>query len=278
MLLTPNGQVLTNNHVVAGATRIWVTVEGRPGALEATVLGAAPLDDVALLQVRGASSLPTVRVATSSGLRVGDEVVALGHPSLRGDRAVLTTGEVTALGRDVLVGPGERLQDLIETDAPVRPGESGGALVNAVGEVVGMITASERTAFDRVRSSFAIPVERALEIVEDIRAGRESHRVVVGPAAFLGVAVRDLDPSTASRVGVDAGALVVGVVPGSPADRAGLRDGSVITRVAGEAVTSVGSLRPAIYTREPGKRVTVTWVDATGVHTTSVTLAEGPAV
>lgn len=112
MLLTPGGQVLTNNHVVGGATRMWVTVDGRPGAFEAAVLGAAPLDDVALLQVRGASSLPTVRLAPFSSLRVGDEVVALGHRSLRGGRPVVTTGEVTALGRDVVVGPeGERLQD-----------------------------------------------------------------------------------------------------------------------------------------------------------------------
>jgi S1-C subfamily serine protease len=286
MVLTSTGEILTNNHVVDGATGIRVTIAGRSGTFPAEVVGVDPAADVALLQVSGVSGLPTVTMADSSAVEIGDQVVAIGNALGQGGDPTVTTGTVTGTGRSITVGDdrggSEHLTGLIQTDAPIAPGDSGGPLVNASGQVVGMITASARSGFPDTASGvgFAIASNRALSVVNQVRAGDESGSIVIGPAGFLGVQVRSLDPQTADRLGlgVTSGALVIGVVPGTPAARAGIPQFAVITLVGGQAVRSAPSLGPALHSHEPGDQVSVTWVDRQGTHTVTVVLIAGPAV
>ena len=286
MLLTSSGQVLTNNHVIAGSTSISIAVEGRSDAFSATVVGVNPSDDVALLQIQGVSGLPTVTLADSSNVRVGERVVAIGNALGRGGEPTATSGEVTALGRTVTIrrstGGVESLTNLIQFDAPISPGESGGALVNAAGQVIGMITAA---ATNRPRDTvsevgYSIPTNAALGIVNEIRAGRESDEILLGQRGFLGVGVRNMEPEDATRLGLNAtsGALVLEVLSGTPAEDAGIPTESVITAIDGERIDSADDLGPAIHAHEPGDRISVTWVDENGSHTATVTLIAGPAV
>jgi S1-C subfamily serine protease len=286
MIVTASGEVLTNNHVIDGASSIHVSIEGRSGTYTAHVIGSDTSNDVALLQVEGVAGLPTVTLASSSSLSVGQAVFAIGNAQGRGGTPTITQGTITALDRDITVGDGrggsERLQDVIQTDAQIEPGDSGGALVNTGGRVIGMITAGSRTfaADEQATAGFAISSDSGLRIVNEIRAGHESGSIVIGPAGFLGIGARNLDAATAGRLGLatNAGVLVSGVTAGTPADRAGITQGSVITSIDGERVTSVDELGPAIHRHAPGESITVTWVNGTGQHTTTVELVAGPAV
>jgi S1-C subfamily serine protease len=286
MVLTASGQVLTNNHVIRGATSIQVTVVGRPGSYTAQVVGADPTDDVALLQIQGISGLPTVTLADSSTLDVGQDVVAIGNALGRGGEAAVTQGSVTGVGQSITVSDGrggtESLNDIIETDAPIQPGDSGGALVNAAGQVVGMITAGSREGRSQTvsRVGYAITSNTALRIVNEIRAGRSSSTIIIGQVGFLGVEVQNLDADTIARLGlnVSSGALVTGVFPGSPAAQAGMTSNSVITAINGTAVDSADALGPVIHRYKPGDQIKVTWVDHNGSHTSTVRLIAGPAV
>jgi S1-C subfamily serine protease len=286
MLISSSGQVLTNNHVIEGATRITVTVEGRFGVFPAKVAGADPTDDVAVLQIQGASGLPTVTLGDSSALRVGQEVVAIGNAFGRGGSPAVSQGTVSGLGRSVSVGDShggmERLTGLIQTNASIQPGDSGGPLVNAAGQVVGMITAGTRAPLGAPvpRVGFAIPSNTLLPIVNQIRAGRSSSSVIIGEAGFLGVVVRELDRETAARLGlnVTSGVLVLAVNPGSPAEGLGISRNAVITAIDGHAVGSVQALGAAIHQHKPGEDIRVMWVDRAGTHTATATLVSGPAV
>ncbi len=286
MILTASGQALTNNHVIAGATSITVTIQGRPGSYKATVVGADPTDDVALLQIQGASGLPTVSLGDSSSLSLGQRVVAIGNALGKGGTPTATSGSITALNRTITVrddsGSVEQLSNLIQSNAPISPGDSGGPLVNGSGQVVGIITAAARGApFDRVSNvGFAIPINTAVGIANQIRSGRATSDIIIGQPGFLGVEVRNLEAGEAAQLGlnVDSGALVVGVISGLPAAKAGIRSPSVITAVAGHEVDSADNLGPIIYQYKPGQQVSVTWVDTGGTHTATVELASGPAV
>jgi S1-C subfamily serine protease len=286
MVLTASGQILTNNHVIRGATSIQVTVVGRPGSFTAQVVGADPTDDVALLQVQGVSSLPTVTLADSSTLDVGQDVVAIGNALGQGGSPTVTQGSVTGVGRSITVSDGrggtESLNDIIETDAPIQPGDSGGALVNAAGQVVGMITAGSREGRSQAvsRVGYAITSNTVLRIVNEIRAGRSSSTIIIGQVGFLGVEVENLDADTIARLGlgISSGALVTGVFPGSPAAQAGMTSNSVITAINGTAVDSADALGPVIHKYQPGDQIKVTWVDHSGSHTSTVRLIAGPAV
>jgi S1-C subfamily serine protease len=285
VILTASGEVLTNNHVIAGATSIKVTVQGH-GGYTATVIGADPPDDVALLQVQGGTGLPIATLADSSSLTVGQRVVAIGNALGRGGPPTVTEGNVSALGRALTVGNDngrqEHLTKLIQTDAPISPGESGGPLVNEASQVVGVITAAAATGpFQRVSNeSFAIPANAAVGIVNQIRAGHATSSIVIGQPGFLGVQVRDLDATTAAQLGlgVTSGALVVRVIPATPAAGAGMPGDAVITAIDGQRITSAQTLGPAIYTHKPGQQIQETWVDGSGIHTATVTLIAGPAV
>ena len=286
MILTSSGEVLTNNHVIQGATRINVAIQGRTGTYSATVVGADPTDDVALLQIQGVSGLPTVTLADSSSVTVGQTVVALGNALGQGGTPKMTTGSVTGLDRSITVGTDggtpEHLTGLIQTDSPISPGDSGGPLANASGQVIGMITAASTSGPDRRVSTvgFAIPANNAVDVVNQVRSGHRSPSIIIGPAGFLGVSVRNLDTTTASQLGLSAnsGALVVDVVPGTPAAKAGITRLSAITAIDGTKITTADSLGPAIHVHRPGDHIRVTWVDKNGTHSATVSLVEGPAV
>ena len=286
MVLTSSGQVLTNNHVIAGATSISVTIQGRSGDFKAIVIGADPVDDVALLQIQGVSGLSTVTLADSSGLKVGQQVVAIGNALGQGGDPTVTSGTITGLGRTITLrkstGGVGRLSNLIQADAPISPGDSGGPLVNQSSQVVGVITAAA-TSRPRQRVSdvgYAIPSSVALGIVNRIRAGDAGSDIYIGQTGFLGVGVRNLEPADADRLGLDisSGALIIEVINGMPAARAGITTEAVITAIDGKKIASADELGPNIYSHKPGERINVTWVDKNGSHSATVTLAVGPAI
>jgi S1-C subfamily serine protease len=285
MILTPSGEVLTNNHVIRNASTIRVTVAGR-GTYAATVIGADPSADVALLQLRGASHLPTVTLADSSSATLGQEVVAIGNALGQGGAPTVTAGTITSLDRSIVAsdggGVGERLRGLIQTDATISPGDSGGALVNAAGQVVGMITAgAQAQGGTSTNVAFAIPSDAAVSVVDQIASGHPGPSIVMGQAGYLGIEVAPLDAAAAARLGLSgtSGVVVAGVLPGGPASRAGVRPPAVITAVDGRAIGSIQELGSALHTHAPGATVSVTWVEPGGArHTASVRLIAGPAV
>jgi len=286
MILTPTGEVLTNNHVIEGSTSLRITIQGRSGSYTATVIGADPTDDVALIQIQGVSGLPTVTLADSSSLTVGQRVFAIGNALGRGGTPTATEGTVSGVNRSITAGGGntmpEHLTGLIQTDATIAPGDSGGALVNSAGQVVGMITASARVGSFRPSSNegYAIAINSALSVVNQIRSGQGSSSIILGKAGFLGVEVRNLDDAAAAQLGlnVSSGAFVSGILSGTPAAQAGLVRNSVITAIDGQKIDSADTLGPVLHGHKPGDRVQVTWVDQSGTHTATVQLIAGPAV
>ncbi len=287
MIITSSGEVLTNNHVVDGSISISVTVAGHSGTYNAHVIGVSPTADVALIQIEGISGLPTVTLADSSSVHVGDQVVALGNALGRGGAPSVTSGQITAIDQSITASEGsgrsETLNGMIESDATISPGDSGGALVNAAGQVIGMITAGEAQGFrtQTTQVAFSISTDTALGVVNQIRAGQSSADVIIGPVGYLGVSIRDLDSQLAAQYGlnVTSGALVWSVQSGSPADQAGITRLSVITNVAGTSVDSSATLGAAIHAYKPGANVAVTWVDQNGgSHTKTLILASGPNI
>jgi S1-C subfamily serine protease len=269
-ILTSDGEVLTNNHVVDGSTSISVVIAGHTGNYHAHVIGVAPARDVALIQIEGVSGLPTVTLAASSSVKVGDSIVAIGNALGLGGAPSVTTGNVTALDQTITASEGgnnsEQLTGMIQSDAPIQPGDSGGAIVNSSGQVVGMITAGDVQGFRSQTSTtnYSIPADTAISFVNRIRSGEAAADIVYGQVGFMGVSVRD---STAG------GAQVVTVQPNSPADAAGISPGAIITKVGGSAITSSATLGTAIRSHKAGDRVSVTWTDSNGSHTTTMTLA-----
>lgn len=265
IVLTADGEILTNYHVVEGASSITVTISNGSERYHASVIGSAPADDIALLQADDASGLATVDVGDSSSLSVGDRVVAIGNAlNQPGDPAV-TEGEVTGLDRSITVrsefGSAEQLDNLVETSAQLEPGNSGGPLFNAAGQVIGINTAAEtgRFSFDRSSDGYAIPIVPAVKIVRQIEAGDSTREVRVGPRAYLGVTVRAAD-----RLGGDGGVLVAGVASDSAADGAGILAGAQITTVDGVELGVSSDLTDVMDTKRPGDRARVEWVDRGG--------------
>ena len=306
MVLTSTGEVLTNNHVIDGATSIKVTDVGNGRTYSAKVVGYDKTRDVAVLQLVNASGLPTVSLS-SSGVQAGEKVVALGNAGGKGGTPSVATGKVTATGRtitasDESAGNAERLHGLIQTNAGIQPGDSGGPLVNTQGDVVGMNTAASSsistTAFGTqsqhaATQAFAIPISQATTIADQIEAGQASSTVHIGASAFLGVEVSS-SGSTAtpgyggyggyygggygSSTGSSGGATVAGVLNGSAAAQAGLAQGDVITSVAGHAVKADTDVSSALAQHHPGDKVSISWTDQNGQsHTATVTLGNGPA-
>ena len=280
MVLTSSGEVLTNNHVITGATAIKVVVPRTGHTYKARVLGYDRTADVALLQLQGASNLKTISIS-SARLSVGATVTALGNAGGNGS-ITSATGTVTGLGRSITAsddtGGSEQLTGLIETNAGVQAGDSGGPLVNSQGKVVGMDTAaSSRFGFQGISATdaYAIPIAKALTIAHAISSGKASATVHVGATAFLGIEVQSVvTPGYVSG----SGALIAGVVSGGPAASAGLAAGDVITAIDGHTVSSPAAVSALVLTKKPGAKITVAYVDQSGAsHTASVTLGSGPA-
>lgn len=282
IVLTSSGEVLTNNHVIERAASIRVTSVGTGRTYSATVLGYDRSHDIALLQIEGASDLPTATLGESSAVRIGDQIVVLGNAGGDGGQPDAMGGVVTALDQDIVAsGPSgaERLIGLIEVDADVRSGQSGGATVNSKGEVIGVTTAaSAGYSFDQDGGTgYAVPIDQALAIVEQIRAGSSSDTVHVGETGFLGVQVASAGGNGGYGRSYDSGATVAGVLPDTPAEKAGLQAGDVITAVDGQTVDSASHLTSLLGRHRPGDTVRISWTDRYGeTHSESVTLASGP--
>jgi S1-C subfamily serine protease len=283
IILTSSGQVLTNNHVVDGSTTIKVAVEGRSNSYTATVLGVDRSADVALIQIQGVSGLPTATIADSSTVTVGEGVVAIGNALGQGGTPTATQGSVTALDQSITASTGansaEQLNGLIQSDAPISPGDSGGPLVNKAAQVIGVITAGESQGYRQSTATvgYAIPTNTAIAVVNQIRSGKASGDVIIGQPGYLGISTQTLTPSAAAQLGlnVSSGVLVVGVVSGSPAEKAGIAKNSVITAIDGNSVTTQKALQSAIQSHKPGQQIRVTWVDQSGTHTATATLTTG---
>ncbi|MBV8949447.1 MAG: trypsin-like peptidase domain-containing protein [Actinobacteria bacterium] len=280
IVLTSNGEVLTNNHVVEGATTISVTDVGNGRTYGATVVGYDVAHDIAVLQLTGASGLTTAGIGKSSTLAVGDAVAAVGNAGGVGGAPSTTTGAVTALNQSIVAsdagaGTSEQLTGLIQINAQLASGDSGGPLVNSSGQVVGIDTAgSGGFSFrDASTEGFAVPIDTAMSVAHRILSGESSSTVHVGATAFLGVQIASQSGFSA----VGSGAPVAGVIAGSPAQDAGIAPGDVITSVAGHAVSSPDDLSSILQQDHPGDKVAVGWLDGSGAqHTATVQLVGGP--
>ena len=285
IILTSTGEVLTNNHVVNGATSITVQIPGRTGTYTASVVGVDPTADIALIQLNSVSGLPTATLADSSTLQAGETVVAIGNAGGVGGAPSVTQGTIVALDQSITASDGatsEQLTGMIQSNAIIAPGDSGGPLVNSAGQVVGMITAGQSTSRNGATEiGFAITTDNALSVVNQIRAGQGGSQIILGQVGYLGISVTDLTPAIAAQLGLNitSGALVVGVISGSPADQAGMGQYTVITEVAGTSISSSTDLGGVLHTYKPADQVQVTWTDqASTSHTAVITLTTGPEI
>jgi serine protease Do len=264
IVLDPGGQLLTNFHVVSGADQIMATVEGR--SYPARLLGYDRRHDIAVLQLQGANGLPVVPIGDSAALGVGEPVVALGNAHGSGAPLTREVGAVTAFGRtvnaeDSLTGSKDQLDGLFEFAAPVVAGDSGGPVVNGDGRVVGMTTAaSVNYRFGPGGKGFAIPINDAMAIANQIRAGTPSDSVHIGPPVLLGVGVRSAQRGP--------GVLIQEVLRGGPAEQAGLIDGDVLTVLDGTPLDSATTLTYVLDRHYPGDVIDITWVDVNGQERT----------
>jgi S1-C subfamily serine protease len=280
MVLTSSGEVLTNNHVIRGATTIRVVVPGTSHAYTAKVIGYDVTDDVAVLEAAGASNLKTVTTAGSSTLTTGSPVTALGNAGGTG-RLTSATGTITQLRQSIVVnddqGGAVRLSGLIGTNAGVQPGDSGGPLLNSAGDVIGMDTAASSGPAFRSTSAtvgYAIPIAKALTIEKQVVSRKGTTRVHIGVTPFLGVQIA----SELGRGPSTAGAVIEGVVSGGPAASAGLSAGDVITAIDGHAISSSTSITSLLLTKKPGATVKITYQQQLGAsQTATATLVSGPA-
>lgn len=280
MVLTSNGLVLTNNHVVEGATSIKVTDIGNGKTYNAKVLGYDRVKDVALLKLQNASGLATVTIA-KSGVSTGQQVVAIGNAGGSGGTPSYAAGTVTAINQsitasDEATNTSEQLTGLIETNADIVAGDSGGPLVNSAGQVIAMDTAAAQSF--QFQSSgnqgYSIPITTASTIVKDIHNGSASTTVHVGATAFLGV---EVSTESSGYSQTTSGAEIAEVVSGGPAADAGLAEGDTITSFDGSSISSPEDLTNVILTKKPGDSVSVVYTDPSGAqHTVSVHLASGP--
>ena len=282
MIVSSTGEILTNNHVVNGSTSISVVVQGRSQTYTAHLVGVDVSQDVAVIQIDGnVRGLPTVKFANSSSIQVGDTVIAIGNALGQGGTPPANQGHVTALDQTITASEGggasETLNGMIESDALIYEGDSGGALVNSAGQVIGMITAGQAQGFRSSASNigYAIASNTAVSIANRIRAHETAADLTYGQVGYLGVSVQSLDSTTAQQLGlsITSGALVASVQPGAPAASAGLTRNSVITVFGGKTITNADELGTAIRSHLPGDSVSVTWVNASGSHSATVTLA-----
>jgi S1-C subfamily serine protease len=271
MILTSTGEVLTNNHVVNGATSISVTVVSTGRTYTAAVVGTDPTDDVAVIQLQNASGLQTANLGNSGTVSVGNSVTGVGNAGGVGGTPSAAAGTVTAVDQTITASDGngqdaETLHGLIQTNAAIQAGDSGGPLYDSSGHVIGMDTAASSSGISN--TAYAIPINNAVSIAQRIETGVETSTIHIGLPGFLGVSVAD----------TSSGAAISSVVTGGPAAKAGLAAGDVITAVDGTSIADAAALHTALAGKNPGQTVTLTWTDSLGQsqHST-VTLGTGPA-
>ena len=260
--------VLTNNHVIAGATDLTVRSIGNGQTFPGTVIGFDRRHDIAVVQLAGGGLQPA-NIGNSDTVAVGEPIVSLGNAGGVGGAPSAVDGRVVALNQtvsasDALTGSTETLDGLIQVDAGIRPGDSGGPTVNAANQVIGLNTAASDNYHLGRGQGFVIPINEAMAIAGQIQGGGGSPTVHIGPTAFLGVGVNDAAGG--------AGAVVRQVIPSGPAAGAGLAPGDVITSINGQPVNSATALTNILDQHHPGENVTVGLEN----RTTNVTLADGP--
>jgi S1-C subfamily serine protease len=270
-VIDPGGVVLTNNHVISGATDISAFAVGNGQTYAVDVVGYDRTQDVAVLQLRGGGGLPSA--AIGGGIAVGDPLVALGNTGGQGGAPSVVPGRVVAVNQtvhasDTLTGAEETLDGLIQFEAPIKPGDSGGPLVNNGGQVVGMTTAATDSFKMSSGQGFAIPIGHAMGVAGAIRGGGGSPTVHVGPTAFLGLGVVDNNGS---------GARIERVVGSGPAAGAGMNPGDVITSVDGAPINSATAMADVLVPHHPGDTVAISYrARSGGDRTVNVTLMDGP--
>jgi len=247
-IISTDGYIVTNNHVVDGADKIFVNLDGtgsKASSVEAKLVGVDPETDIALLKVDVNKRLPILKFGDSDALEVGEWVVAIGNPF--GLSSTVTAGILSAKGRNIHSGP---FDNFLQTDASINPGNSGGPLINMQGEVIGINTA---IAASGQGIGFAIPSTLASAIVEQLKTGK---KVVRG---WIGVSIQNLDEMTAKALGINqkTGALIASVMPGEPADKAGLRSGDIVIKVGDTKVEDASDLTRSIASYKPNSRVKV---------------------
>jgi S1-C subfamily serine protease len=313
MVLNADGLVLTNNHVIEDSTKISATVVSTGRTYPATVVGYDKTGDVALIQLQHASGLTTVPIGNSASIRVGDTVVALGNAEGQGSITAVS-GQVTGLDQSITASDegsstaSETLNGMIQTNADIVPGDSGGPLADSAG-VIGVDTAGNDANDQQASAGFAIPIDTALSVARQIATGHASSVITIGYPPFVGIFIgsgsasspqaqaqqegqqngggsggapacytSNSDLSVPSVIApVSSGTLIIGTICGSPAAAAGLTGGAVITAVNGRAVGSPDDLSAVLSRFHPGEVISVTWVSPSGQRTTSsLHLTAGP--
>lgn len=314
MVINSDGLVLTNNHVIEDSTKLTATVVATGKTYKATVIGYDTTADVALIRLQGASGLTTVPVGNSSAVKSGTSVVALGNAEGQGT-ILPAAGSITGINKTITASDQggtittETLHGMLETNAHIVSGDSGGPLSDAAGQVIGMDTAGQSVSFGQQASpaGFAIPINTALSVASKIAAGKASSTISIGYPPFIGIYVaqgtssspqaqaQQQAGSSGNSFGgfgggfqgpacytsnanlqvptqiapVKSGTLIDGVICGSPAQSAGMTSGSVITAVNGKTVGAPNKLQSILKTFRPGDTVTITWVNLNGTSTTS---------
>jgi S1-C subfamily serine protease len=321
MVINPDGLVLTNNHVIENSTKITATVLSTGHSYQARVLGYDVTGDIAVIQLQGASGLRTVPTGDSAQVKSGATVVAMGNAG--GQSAIIPAlGRVTGLNQTITASDqggtvtSETLHGMIETNAQIVSGDSGGPLANSSGQVIGMDTAGETVTQQQSPAGFAIPINTALAVARQIAEGHASSTIRVGYPPFIGIYIAkgsssnpqtqaaqerngngfgglgggpengsgpscytsDANLAVPSTIApVNSGTLVLGTICGSPATAAGMTAGSVIIAANGQTVGSPSSLTGIISKHRPGETVSVTWVTPSGQRqTASLPLTAGP--
>jgi S1-C subfamily serine protease len=320
LVLTSNGEILTNNHVIEDSTSISVTVVSTGRTYTAKVVGTDETDDIAVLQLQDASGLTKANINSSAKAAVGEAVTGVGNAGGTGGTPSAAAGTVVATNQTITTqaeeaAKSETLHGLIETNADIQAGDSGGPLYNSSNQVIGIDTAaSEGTSQTQ---GYAIPISSALTLASEIEAGDASSTIVIGYPAFLGVEVAasstsgsagsegqaggfgeggqagglggfgeggqagglgEGDGGTGGQASTVSGAAVEQVISGTPAESAGIEAGDTITAVNGTTIDSSAALSSALANYKPGQKVTITWVDASGAsQSATVTLTQGPA-
>jgi S1-C subfamily serine protease len=320
MVINSDGLVLTNNHVIENSTKISGTVVATGKTYPATVVGYDKTGDVALIRLQGASGLRTAPIGNSDSVKTGNSVVAMGNAEGQGS-IIPAVGRITGIGVTITASDEnsptstETLHGMIQTNANIVSGDSGGPLANTAGQVIGMDTAGNSVSTNQQQpaAGFAIPINTALAVARQIAAGQGSSTITIGYPAFVGIFIgsgTDSSPQAQAQqqsggsfggfggfggsapscytsnsnlavpstiAPVNSGTLVIGVICGSPAASSGMTGGAVITTVNGQSIGSPANLTSVLSAYKPGDTVSVTWVSPSGKTTTSkIHLVAGP--